>query len=204
MPAPKQQTIKSENYELFHLSVRSDGTVAVVLDRRFDIFPVALTSMIAKQIEAEYSDRHVVRSDEPFPLITYDICGMEWIWPRFAAPRAVLIRTHNYLGLANLTSLNGFRTQRLREVDLERAEWVQLAPSVRTLNPQFNHLHSLRVGDVGWGFDREGCVSIAIVKGVEGAVHRSSVYVQKIEQIFCAAGQHHIDSSGNCKRPRTV
>jgi hypothetical protein len=78
------------------------------------------------------------------------------------------------LGFANLASLNGFRNQRLREVDLKGVEWVQLAPSVQALNPQFNHLHSLRVGDIGWGFDREGCISIAIFKEADGFIYKSS------------------------------
>lgn len=59
---------------------------------------------------------------------------------------------------------------------------------VRTLDPQFIHSHSLRVGDVGWGFDREGCVSIAIVEEAEGFSNRSSVFVQKTERDVRAVG----------------
>jgi hypothetical protein len=86
MPSSKQQSIKNETDELFRLSVRSDGTVAVMLDRRFDIFPVAPTSVIAKQIEVGYSERHTARSDELYILKTYNICGMQWVWPQFPAP----------------------------------------------------------------------------------------------------------------------
>jgi hypothetical protein len=113
------------------------------------------------------------------------------------------VRTQGHLGFANLASLNGFRNQRLREVDLEGVEWVQLAPSVQALNPQFNHLHSLRVGDIGWGFDREGCISIAIFKEADGFIYKSSVYVQKNEQILRHGIQHYMESSGSCKRART-
>lgn len=204
MPASKHQSIKNEDDELFCLSVRSHGTVTVVLDQRFDVFPVALTSVIARQIEAEYTDRHAARRDKPFFFPTYAVCSMEWLWPRSPAPRVVLMRTHGCLGLANLASLDGFRTQRLKEFDLERAEWLQLAPSVQIRNPQFNHLHSLRVGDIGWGFDREGCISLAIVKESEGFVQKSSVYVHNFEEINRSEGQHHIGPSGSCKRPRIV
>ncbi|KAF3041404.1 hypothetical protein E8E11_000035, partial [Didymella keratinophila] len=78
MSSFKQQSIRNEVNELFHLSVRSDGAVVVALDRRFDVFPVALTLVIAKQIEAGYSDHHTIRSDPPPILETYNICGMEW------------------------------------------------------------------------------------------------------------------------------
>jgi hypothetical protein len=77
MPAPKQHNLKTEEDQLFHLPVRSNGTVAVGLDQRFDVFPVTLTSKIAEQVEAEYSDRRTVRNSEPFVLTTYDICGVE-------------------------------------------------------------------------------------------------------------------------------
>lgn len=43
MLSTRQQRIEKELDKLFHLSVRSDGTVAIVLDRRFDVFPVTVT-----------------------------------------------------------------------------------------------------------------------------------------------------------------
>ena len=56
---------------------------------------------------------------------------------------------------------------------------VQLAFHAPVANPSFSHSHSLRFDDIGWGFDRDGCISMSVSQKTVDLVHKSSVYVQQ-------------------------
>jgi len=44
---------------------------------------------------------------------------------------------------------------------------VKLETQEGMTNPEFIHLHSVRYGEVGWGFDAAGCLSLYWVEMVD-------------------------------------
>ena len=177
---------ESNNSRFFSLSMHFNGAAVVTLDSRFSVYPPELTSLNAKPIEVEYSDRHIIRSDQPIDFKTYDIWTMEWAWPDSAVWPLFngQLGTHCHIGLANLMSLDTFRRTTLKIVKVDESTWVRLIPNAPIKNPHFNLLHATRVDDIGWGFYQDGCVSLSLAKNTGINVHRSTVYVQKNVQVY--------------------
>ncbi|KAI8936012.1 hypothetical protein NX059_007514 [Plenodomus lindquistii] len=67
---------------------------------------------------------------------------------------------------------------------LSSAHFVELdPPKDRDLisNPSFVHWHSVRHGEIGWGFDKHGCLSLYSTKWVGSTVQEDVLYVKKAE-----------------------
>jgi hypothetical protein len=67
--------------------------------------------------------------------------------------------------------------------------FVHLATQDSMYNPEFVHLHSVRYGEVGWGFDAAGCLSFYWVEMVGG---RSVVGVLFVERAEDGGGERRV------------
>ncbi|KAF2854553.1 hypothetical protein T440DRAFT_464706, partial [Plenodomus tracheiphilus IPT5] len=48
-------------------------------------------------------------------------------------------------------------------------------------NPKFVHWHSVRHGEIGWGFDKHDCLSLYTTKFVDSTVLEEVLYVKRAE-----------------------
>ncbi|KAH6629832.1 hypothetical protein C7974DRAFT_395315 [Boeremia exigua] len=174
MPELKKRKREQGPKKLFHLSIKSDGTIAFNLASKFDAFPRKLTSQIIRQI--------IERHGCSVPRAVFSIYHTESLQPYPAAPYGFQKASYSLVGMANLLALDHFCVEKLEGWDVREAEWVSLEPRVLVDNPHFTELHALRVDDIGWGFDRNGCLSLSVAREEEVYVRRSSVYVQRLVQ----------------------
>lgn len=75
------------------------------------------------------------------------------------------------------------------DVLVRRCELVQLQSYAELANPDFLYLHSVRRGDIGWGFDIHGCLSFYEVEEDEsGRLQAMVEFVQRVDEDGAGAG----------------
>ena len=80
------------------------------------------------------------------------------------------------LSMANATLLKYFLET--TNVDLSKRTFVESKTVEGVTNPEFLELYSVRRGDVGWGFDANGCLSLYGAKDVGNKLREKVWYVK--------------------------
>jgi hypothetical protein len=83
------------------------------------------------------------------------------------------------LSLANTTLLEIF--WKTHKEALRKPTFVILKKREGMVNPEFVQLHATRHGEIGWGFDANGCLSLYLVLVEEGKLKEFVIYVQRVE-----------------------
>jgi hypothetical protein len=83
------------------------------------------------------------------------------------------------LSVANMQLLEQFLEN--NEESVRSAAFVELKTQDGVANPEFIHLHCVRHGELGWGLDCHGCLSLYSVRIVDQRLQEQVVYVQRIE-----------------------
>lgn len=55
--------------------------------------------------------------------------------------------------------------------------WMTTKKGIK--NPKFAHLHAVRYGEVGCGFDEDGCLSMYVTQLIDGERQSNALYVQR-------------------------
>lgn len=96
------------------------------------------------------------------------------------------------LSMANATLLRYFLEN--TNVDLSKRTFVASETVEGVTNPEFLELYSVRKGDLGWGFDTDGCLSIYGTKAFDNNSQRRSGMSRAVElglrmRIECVQGE---------------
>jgi hypothetical protein len=159
--------------------------VSVKLHSKFARFPAALRSIIEKT----YTTTLVAESEilktaiRPGAQQTYNIIAGRCIRPS-AAGFATSTRTHGIMDLsvANAQLLQQFIDK--NEEAMRTAAFVQLKTQEGMANPDFIHLHCVRHGELSWGLDCNGCLSLYSARIADQKLEEHVVYVERLEVII--------------------
>jgi len=80
--------------------------------------------------------------------------------------------------VANLALLTTFFNTHKKLLEDKAVPFVQLETNGKISNPDFSRLHSVRHGEVGWGYDCEGGLSLYQTNIVDGKLCSESMFVQ--------------------------
>ena len=118
------------------------------------------------------------------PLCGYVIVREQYIRPSKVALEMKDSKESGYcLHAANIALMEAsLVVNRKRLMDAENTpDFVQLKTEDNVANPDFVYLHSARHGEIGWGFDTDGCLSLYQTK-IENKKHcTDGMFVQRVE-----------------------
>ena len=142
------------------------------LHDKFGPYPKALR----QQVENTYTDDvytilEVFASGGAFPK-TYTYQIVNWGHFQGGSPldyKVTQKETYYTVGMANVAVLE----QLLKIAPPRKADFVE-APDVELINPDYAALHSVPPGQMGWGFDKDGCLSL----------HKTIIQKNKLKHIF--------------------
>lgn len=156
--------------------------VSVVMDDKFRVFPERLRSILQEQ-HASLIKQFMIKVETGAPLQPGDDYFITRV--RRSQPEDK-VSDYNYksgekypaASFANKEALKEFVTK----VTARKRAFIQLEMPVsekgRT-NPAFAQLHSVRAGEIGWGFDKYECLSLHRTT-VEGCrLRHESIYVTR-------------------------
>lgn len=66
---------------------------------------------------------------------------------------------------------------------LNKPKFEHLKRSENIANPENVRLHAVRNGEVGWGFDCHGCLSLYTVKREKGKLMEYAVFVKRLDGV---------------------
>ena len=163
----------SSSIEFFDISVGGDI--------RFDVYPERLRDRI--QVRHEKLIHKMIakfKKGEPLtPHFEFSIRKNFFSYPQDAETDFKVKRPVRYpaVSLANEAVLQEFLNRvppRSKITELKRADGQE--PST---NPAFAQLHSVRNGEMGWGIDRFGCLSLQLTYIQGGRLRHELVFVER-------------------------
>ncbi|KAF1845675.1 uncharacterized protein K460DRAFT_112942 [Cucurbitaria berberidis CBS 394.84] len=138
--------------------------VSVKLHRKFDHFPAKLRTIL----ETSYKDTIDAQMDT--------LQSGKQLAQRYTY--SVLVG-QLHLSLANMQLLEAFMGR--NQAGLGKATFVELKTKEGLANAEFIHLHSVRHGELGWGFDTHGCLSLYSVSIVDSRLKEVVYFVERSE-----------------------
>lgn len=181
MSVTKKRKLADDDNALVHITINEDGTTAVDISPKLDIFPPILLSTISAQVQEPHrGEVHTARFPDfygPVTSYSFDVWTTQWDRRASSEPVRTLVQEYRSQSTANLVAMHKFQTEILSEQEKDEAEWVQLK-RLGSCNPRFQEFHMLRTGDIGWGFDYVGNISLSVHRRVLGAVREFSVSVE--------------------------
>ena len=64
---------------------------------------------------------------------------------------------------------------------LEKPVFVSTKIEAAIKNPDFIRLHAVRVNEIGWGFDADGCLALCLVFRDGAQLKSYDIFVERIE-----------------------
>lgn len=164
MSAPKKRRSEGDDVILVHIKIKADGLAEIELGRRFGIFPEPLLEVVKEQV-LEYAEANVTTNFSkvilPSPASSkHEVFERSFVTRGSSQTEPTKKSAHNSVGLANLAVMQKFMQVQFLSKDTDDEEWVELDIEPKLDNPIFDQQHSLRIGDLGWGFDKNGGISL--------------------------------------------
>jgi hypothetical protein len=152
--------------------------ISIQLQPRFDKFPLQLRQILQREYANTFYNHTAALQQTPAnaPAIqTYTL--ISGTRTRGESPSYTLSRASALvpdLTIANVLLLGLFLDKKKRT--MQNPQFQQLETQEGLENPEFLQLHSVRHGEVGWGFDARGCLSLYVAcvrekKLVEGVYY---------------------------------
>ncbi|KAF2003381.1 hypothetical protein P154DRAFT_617668 [Amniculicola lignicola CBS 123094] len=164
------------------------ATIIVTLPKKYDIYPPGLRA----KLSAMYRDALRLEFEEPSaytPKVHYSV--REGHFPRLTIDTEIdTLSQHGSHVVANMQLMDKFMAIDYPVIKGrgKKGAWIELETPTVVANPQFMLLHSIRHGDIGWGFDAHGCLSFHTVQ-IEGTdLVISGSFVQKMETVVSDSG----------------
>jgi hypothetical protein len=159
--------------------------VQVLMDAEFEVYPERLRESVQRRHErliCQMMDRF--EKGQPLkPTFEYAMTRKMFSYPRdrVADSTARLPKRYPAVSLANQAVLKELiervpPPKKITElkVDRERGEEV-------TANPEFAQLHAVRNGEMGWGVDMFGCLSLQLTTRKDGRLRNELIFVERVE-----------------------
>jgi hypothetical protein len=151
---PKKSAPEQDNTTLFQVSV--------AVHPRFNEFPQPLRAILQSRFQTALSTHITSLKGGTLPLHhqTYSIITGKRTGKRSGSDYDTTVAIPNTIGLgvANMTLLDFFLKK--TKLELKADMFVKLKTQKDTLNPDFVDLHAVRHGELGSGFDAEGCLGL--------------------------------------------
>ena len=160
--------------------------ISVFMKDEFDVFPERLRETIQEQLEVLVT-RLVRRYERGLPLkpkpdFEFTIMRKTFSRPGDEITDFQVVRPKRYsdVSLANQAILQEFQTKvpkrqsKITELKLEAREQPMA-------NPALVRRHSVRNGEMGWAFDKFGCISLHVTNPTRGGVRHESIWVERAE-----------------------
>lgn len=172
--APEPIAIPDEDDESFHISIKPHS--------KFDVFPPKLRSLLCQSHRSTLRTYvHELSSHVKKHRETYSITQAQSIRPSISSGFTILQQVDNIqdLSLANIKLLEMALTHDKSLATMRKDLFVELETKLGMANLKFVHLHSVRHGELGWGVDTHGCVSLFKTSIVEEKLREEVWYVMK-------------------------
>lgn len=181
MSASKKRKCEGDDETFIHIKIKADGLAEIELDGRFSIFPEPLLEVVKEQV-FEYAETNETTKFSKIILLspassTYEVFERSFVTRGSSQTEPTKKSAHNSVGLANLAAMQKFMQVQFLSKDTDDEEWVELDIEPKLDNPIFDQQHSLRIGDLGWGFDKNGGISLCGASRTNLHVQHDSVYV---------------------------
>jgi hypothetical protein len=187
-PAPSPHTAARKKPKASPTLKRSDMAtgIGVNLNPKFDVFPAQLRATLrtAYRESIKIQMGYLNAGTFVLPSRGYIVVREHYIRPSKDPLEMKDSKESGYcLHTANIALLETFLVvNRERLVDVEETPvFVKLETEEQLANPDFVHLHSVRHGEIGWGFDINGCLFFYQTK-IEDKKHcTDAMFVQRVE-----------------------
>jgi hypothetical protein len=150
--------------------------ILVMVNSKLDKFPSALRETLQKAYQtACYTQMFALQAGKiPNYHKTYRVIeGQCTRSESFAFDNKTLHPSILDLSMANIKLL-----ELLANRCTEKTVFVELKTQSGLVNPGFVELHSVRHGELGWGFDADGCLSLYVPRVVEKKLRERVWYVE--------------------------
>ncbi|EDU41807.1 hypothetical protein PtrSN002B_001121 [Pyrenophora tritici-repentis] len=169
-PVVRNQTQKEEDSLL---------QVCVTVHPKLNGFPVALCERLQQACQASFYSHMFALQTGTMPKHhqTYCIITSTRI-------RSKSIEFQTTMAITNIVDLSTANATLLRyfldntNVDLSKRTFVESETVEGVANPEFLELYSVRRGDLGWGFDTDGCLSIYGAKAFDNKLTEKVWYAK--------------------------
>ena len=161
----------------------ADFQIETKLHDRFKVFPDVLRETIETAYKSTLrSQMTALRTNTVLKNIyTFSIVSEFRVRQSNNGPNTTICKSNiSSLSLANTALLNHFLRARNKD-KLTKGSFVRLKTVQGIANPDFINLHAVRHGEVGWGFDAYGCLSLFSVSVENNRLKEYAVYVQRTE-----------------------
>ncbi|KAF2994805.1 hypothetical protein E8E13_001538 [Curvularia kusanoi] len=154
--------------------------VSVFTEDKFDRYPETLR--VAMETHHENLMRIIMAKFQhglPLtPTYEYTVTSKKSSQPKDAKNDYQVLRSDRYpaASLANQAILENF----LSKAPSRKLGYTELKVGRSMANPTFAQLHSVRNGDMGWGFDRYGCLSLHLTKIEDGCLKHEALWVERV------------------------
>ncbi|CAA9964671.1 hypothetical protein PTMSG1_08030 [Pyrenophora teres f. maculata] len=172
-PVVRTQTQK-EGDSLFQISV--------TVHPKLNDFPIALCKRLQKACQAAFHIHMFALQAGTMPRHHQAYCittGTRTRSKSIEFQTTVAIANILDLSMANATLLRYFLDS--TSIDLSKRTFVVSETVEGVANPEFLELYSVRKGDLGWGFDTDGCLSIYGAKVIDNKLTEKVWYVKSVE-----------------------
>lgn len=183
-PAAKRPGARSQNDdEVVEVEGTDDFQVEATLNSKFDVFPAPLRAAIERSFaSAARSQMLALSANTPSKhKFTYSVVT-ECFAPRSGnVPNTTIIK-NGFLTLSQsntcaLTQMLRWSKDKLGKIG-PKTKFARLERN-GYVNPKFSHFHSVRHGEIGWGFDANGCLSINVEYIDKDEKWCYTIYVEK-------------------------
>ena len=170
------EVIELEEDETYHIAVR--------LHSKFDVYPPLLRKTLESSFGSTVQAQVKAMSDKTLPKDKYSFAIVTERRVRQAMPNAASNRTNLKLDIPSLSLANTALLElfsRNHKKYLEKPSFVQLKTEEGIANPEFIYHHAVRLNEIGWAFDTNGCLSLDLVYKENAKVNDYAIYVERTE-----------------------
>jgi hypothetical protein len=166
---------------IVYIKINKDGTASAVLGDQYRMFPKPLQDLVVNQVAGmssfEYTSVPAQFNVSSVDSSTCEVFEGSYIMHLRNHEAPKIRSVHDSIGLANLAAMDRFMEIELVSREKGKEKWVELDLESQLENPLFDEQHSLRPGDLGWGFDKNGGISLCAASRIQLYVQYDSVCV---------------------------
>jgi len=181
-PAAKRTATRSQqDDEVIEIKDEPDYQVKIELDLKFNAFPellrVALRNSYVSTIKAQM---RALANNTPFKhRYTYNVVSELIIHEsRHGANKTILTPGIPSRSLSNAALLNKVLINSNIKI-VPKSKFVKLDIPGLT-NPKFSKMHFVHLGEIGWGVDAAGCMSLHVPSIQRGETQEYNMYVERV------------------------
>jgi hypothetical protein len=181
-PAAKRPATRSQqDDEIIEVKDEPDYQVKIELDPKFNVFPDLLRAALQKSYVSTIKSqmRALATNTIPKHKFTYRVVSETVVHQSPHGPKRTILKVDlTSLSLSNTALLNIFLKSGKNNM-VPKGKFVRLEqPGIA--NPKFSKLHFVRLGEIGWGSDATGCLSLHVPSIEKEEKREYNIYVERM------------------------